>query len=90
MAVSDVSPAHQNPVCAALKGTENEMGGYRCRAHDSNGMNVRGILHSVYPGKVSCSIGAPVAEKCDNFRFKSILFHLSLLFYIKVYALNLL
>jgi len=90
MAVPDVSPAHQNPVCPALKSAENEMGGYCGRAHDPNGMNVGRILHSAYPGKISRSIGAPIAEKCDNFRFKSILFHLSLLFCIHVYALNLL
>ena len=90
MAVPDVSPAHQNPVRSALKGTENKMGGYRGRTHDPNGMNVRGILHSAYPGKISRAIGAPVAKKCDDFRFESILFHLSLLFRLKVYALNLL
>ena len=84
MAVPDVSSAHQHPVRPALKGTENEMGGYRCRAHDPNGMNVGGILHSAYSGKVSRSIGTPITEECDNFRFKSILFHLSLLFRIKV------
>jgi len=84
MAVTDVSPTHQDPICTALEGAENKMGGYRSRAHDPNGMNVRGILHSAYPGKVSRSISTPVAEKCDNFGFKLIFFHLSLLFRIKV------
>ena len=90
MAIPDMSPAHQDTVRPALKGAENVMGGYRGRAHDPNGMNVRGILHSAYTSKISRSISAPIAKKCYNFRFKSTLFHLSLLFRINGYALNLL
>lgn len=75
MAVADVSPAHQDAVDAFLKRPQNVVGRYRGGAHDPDGTDIGGILHSADTGKVGSTVRAPVAYECQNFRFEWFRFH---------------
>jgi hypothetical protein len=80
MAVADMSPAYKDTVGPALKRTQNVMRRYRCGTHDSDGTNIGRICQSAYTCQISRPICTPVTHKSDDFRLKSILVHIFLLF----------
>jgi len=80
MAVADVSPAHHNGIGSALKGPQNMVRRYGGGAHYTNGPNVGRILQTTHARQIGSTIGAPITQKSDYLRLKTILFHLYLLF----------
>ncbi len=80
MAVADVSPAHHNGIGSALKGPQNIVRRYGGGAHYTNGPNVGRILQTTHTRQIGGTIGAPITQKSDYLRLKTILFHLYLLF----------
>ncbi len=80
MAVADVSPAHHNGIGSALKGPQNIVRRYGGGAHYTNGPNVGWILQTTHTRQIGGTIGAPITQKSDYLRLKTIFFHLYLLF----------
>jgi hypothetical protein len=71
MTVADVSPSHQHAVGAGFKGLQNKVGIDPARTHHPDNPHIGRILKPAHPRKISSGIGAPVARKRNNFRFKS-------------------
>jgi len=76
MAIPDVSPSHQDPVCSALKSPQHVVRRDRSRAHDPDGPEVHRVLKAAHPCQIRRTIRAPVAEKGEDSGFKAILCHL--------------
>jgi len=74
MAVAEMSACHQNSVAPAFQCLNNEQRIHATRTHDPDGSHIRRVLKPRHPCKVSPGIGAPVAEKRNDFGFK--LFHI--------------
>jgi hypothetical protein len=77
MAISKVSPAHQDPVRTALKSSQDVMRRYGARAHDPNYPNVRRVTEATDAGQICCAVSAPVAQKGNDHGFKILQFHFS-------------
>jgi hypothetical protein len=75
MAVSDVSPAHQDPVGSALKGPQYVVRRYGRRTHDSNRPDIVRVSQPAYTCQIGRSICTPVTHKSDYLWFKTCLFH---------------
>jgi hypothetical protein len=76
MAIPDVSPSHQDPVCSALKSPEQVVRRDRSRAHDPDGPEVDRVLEAAHPCQIRRTIRAPVAEKGEDSGFKTLFIHL--------------
>jgi hypothetical protein len=71
MTVANVSPRHQHAVSAGIKGLEDKVGIDPAGTHHPDNPHIGRILKAAYPCQVSSGIGAPVAGKRNNLRFKS-------------------
>jgi len=79
MAIPDVSPSHQDPVCSALKSLQHVVRRNSGRAHDPDGPEVGGVLKPAHPRQIRRAVSTPVAEKGEDSGFKTVFCHLSLL-----------
>jgi hypothetical protein len=66
MAVADMSPRHQDPVGALLKGLEDEIGIDPSGTHHPDNPHVGRVLKTAHACKIRSRIGAPVAGKGND------------------------
>ncbi len=76
MAVSDVSPAYEDAVRTLLKGLEDLMRAYRCRAQSANGPQVWRVLQSADSREICARVRAPVAQEPYYCRFELFIGHI--------------
>jgi hypothetical protein len=70
MAITEMSPRHQDPVGPFLEGFDNEQRINPTRAHHANGSNVGWILQPGNTCQVGPGVGTPVAQKRYDFRLE--------------------
>ena len=70
MAFAKVSATHKDAVGLVYKTVQEEYGVYAAGAHDPDHPNMRGILKTRNPCRISRCIAAPVAQKTEYFWFK--------------------
>jgi hypothetical protein len=70
MAVSGMTPSDQHAICSVDEGFEDIDRIHRSRTHQMNDADIGRILLPRGAGQICSRIGAPVAEKSDNPRFK--------------------
>jgi hypothetical protein len=75
MAIPDVSPSHQDPVCPALKSLQHMVRRNSGRAHDPDGPEVGGVLKPAHSCQIRRTVSTPVAEKGEDSGFKRSLVH---------------
>jgi hypothetical protein len=75
MAITEVSPGHQNTVAPVLERFQDEHRIDPARTHHAYGTDARGILQSGNARQISAGIGTPVTQKSNNFWFK--IYHLN-------------
>jgi hypothetical protein len=75
MAITDVSAAYKDAVCAFLKRLQNLMRSDCCGTERSYGPQIRWVLQTADSGKVRARVSAPVAQKADYGRFKLFVGH---------------
>jgi hypothetical protein len=61
-----VASPYENPISASLKGFQYMQRSYRSGAHQPYHSQIRWVLNSAYPGKVSTGIGTPIAAEANN------------------------
>jgi hypothetical protein len=79
MAIPDVSPSHQDPVCSALKCSQDVVRRDGGGTHDPDGSEIDRVLKPAHPCQIRCTVSAPVAEKGEDSGFKTVFRHFSLL-----------
>ena len=84
MAVTEVSPGHQDTVTPLLKGLDDKSRVNPAGAHDPHGPQVGWILQPRNTGQVSAGVSAPVAQERYDFRLK--ITHVVIL-YLNVFSL---
>ena len=72
--------SHKDAVGPTLKRTQDVMRRYRGGTHDPDRTNIWRICQSTHTCQISRPICTPVTHKSDDFRLKSILVHIFLLF----------
>jgi hypothetical protein len=72
MAVTDVSPGHQNPIGTMLEGLQDETWIYPTRTHDTDDSNVGRILCPTHPSQIRSRVSTPVTGKCNDSRIEFI------------------
>jgi len=70
MAFSGVSATYQDPVGSFSKRVDYEIGVHHAGAHNADYATVWGIMKPGDASQVRSGIGAPVAQKSENQRFK--------------------
>jgi hypothetical protein len=70
MAVTGVATGNPDPVRPVAESRQDELGVQTARAGNPDDPDVRWILETADAGQIGSSVGTPVAEKSDNFRFE--------------------
>jgi hypothetical protein len=66
MTLSGVSPRDPYPISPVTKGIQNKLGAHPTCTRDADDPDIGWIRQPAYPGQVSSTVTAPVAEKSDN------------------------
>ena len=69
MTVSGVSPGYPNPVSSIAKGGQNELGVHSGGAGHTDYSEMRWVLKAAHACQIRCTVAAPVAQECGDFRF---------------------
>jgi len=69
MAFTRVSPGHPHTVRAVTEGSQDKLGAHPARAGQTDNPEIGRVLKTAYPGQIRCTVAAPVAQKCRDFRF---------------------
>jgi hypothetical protein len=70
MAVTEMSPRHQDAVASLPESLDDKIGIDPAGAHDAHGPQVGWILQPGNTGQVSAGIGTPVAQERYDFRLE--------------------
>ena len=76
MAVTRMSAGDPNSVGTLPEGSQEKFGIHPAGAGHPDGSYVRRILQPAHPGKIRCSVGAPVAKKGNDLGLPIHVFHL--------------
>ena len=69
MAFAGMSPGHPDAVCAFSQGSQEKLRVHPPGTGNSNHPDVGWVFHPSNPCQIGGTVAAPVAQKCDDFRF---------------------